>query len=340
MICADASETTAFSFHYEGDLRIMTVEAIGDPWTAADVEGWAADALAGCEWVLVGGLLRSHFEAAAADALAAGGRRLLLDAQGVTRVAELGPLREDAAFDRGLLRDLAVLKLNEEEGLMLAGGLELERLEALGVPEVVLTLGSQGAEVLAGGELTPVAARAGSGRGRPDRRRRRVLPRLRRRPGERARSGGRGRARGARRHRADHRPVTPLLVACALGTVAVDLDEEEDAEVVDDALPATDPPAVDLPLLVAAAAHGSTVVAVVDRRPPLVVSNDGGRTWREAGAGLGRAVAVAISPVHPDLVAFATEERIHVSRDGGRFWSALAVELPAITAIAFPPVAV
>ena len=163
VICADASETTAFSFHYEGDLRIMTVEAIGDPWTAADVEGWAADALAGCEWVLVGGLLRSHFEAAAADALTAGGRRLLLDAQGVTRVAELGPLREDAAFDRGLLRDLAVLKLNEEEGLMLAGGLERERLEALGVPEVVLTLGSKGAEVLAGGELTPVAARPAQG---------------------------------------------------------------------------------------------------------------------------------------------------------------------------------
>ena len=134
--------------------------------------------------------------------------------------------------------------------------------------------------------------------------------------------------------------MTPLLVACALGTVAVDLDEEEDAEVVDDALPATDPPAVELPLLVAAAAHGSTVVAVVDRRPPLVVSNDGGRTWREAGAGLGRAVAVAISPVHPDLIAVATEERIHVSHDGGRFWSALAIELPAITAIAFPPVAV
>lgn len=134
--------------------------------------------------------------------------------------------------------------------------------------------------------------------------------------------------------------MTPLLVACALGTVAVDLDEEEDAEVVDDALPATDPPAVELPLLVAAAAHGSTVVAVVDCRPPLVVSNDGGRTWREAGAGLGRVVAVAISPVHPDLIAVATEERIHVSHDGGRFWSALAIELPAITAIAFAPVAV
>ena len=103
--------------------------------------------------------------------------------------------------------------------------------------------------------------------------------------------------------------MTRLLVACALGTVAVDVDEEEDAELVDDVV-VTDAPDVDLPLVVAAAAHGSTVVAVVDRRPPLVVSNDGGITWREAGAGLGPGVAVAISPEHPDLVAFATAERL------------------------------
>lgn len=129
--------------------------------------------------------------------------------------------------------------------------------------------------------------------------------------------------------------MTRLLVACALGTVAVDVDEDGDAEIVDEDVVASSPD-VDLPLLVAAAAHGSTVVAVVDRRPPLVVSNDGGLTWREAGAGLGRGVAVAISPEHPDLVAFATAERVHVSRDGGRFWTALQVELPSITAVVFP----
>lgn len=126
-----------------------------------------------------------------------------------------------------------------------------------------------------------------------------------------------------------------VLVGCALGTVAVDLDGEEEAEVVDEEPERTSEPDVDLPLLVAAAAHGSTVVAVVDRRPPLVVSNDGGATWREAGAGLGRGVAVAISPDHPDLVVFATSERLHVSRDGGRFWAALPIELPGITAVAF-----
>jgi len=125
------------------------------------------------------------------------------------------------------------------------------------------------------------------------------------------------------------------LVACALGTAEVDLDEEEVVEIADDELEHTPSPDLDLPLVVAAAAHGSTVVAVVDRRPPLVVSSDGGATWREAGAGLGPGVAVAISPEHPDIVLYATQERLHLSRDGGRFWQALAVELPGITGVAF-----
>ena len=72
------------------------------------------------------------------------------------------------------------------------------------------------------------------------------------------------------------------------------------------------------------------MIAVVDRRPPLVVSGDGGLTWREAGAGLPPGRAVAISPEHPDDVLYAGESRLFVSHDGGRFWSGLAVELPGI----------
>jgi hypothetical protein len=129
--------------------------------------------------------------------------------------------------------------------------------------------------------------------------------------------------------------MSRVLVACDLGTVEVDLDEDEVVAIVDEPLTPEPHPDIDLPLVVAAAAHGSTVIAVVDRRPPLVVSHDGGATWRETGAGLRPGVAVAISPDHPDLVLYATDERLHLSRDGGRFWHALGVELPGITAVSF-----
>jgi photosystem II stability/assembly factor-like uncharacterized protein len=89
-----------------------------------------------------------------------------------------------------------------------------------------------------------------------------------------------------------------------------------------------------LPRVVAAAASGSTVVAVVDRRPPLVVSYDAGRTWREAGGGLPRGRAVAIAADDPDLVLYAARNRLYLSQDGGRFWRALGVELPKIERIA------
>ena len=85
--------------------------------------------------------------------------------------------------------------------------------------------------------------------------------------------------------------------------------------------------------MVAAAASGSTVVAVVDRRPPLVVSHDAGRTWRESGAGLPRGRAVAVADDDPDLVLYAARNRLYLSTDGGRFWRALTVELPEIQRI-------
>ena len=129
--------------------------------------------------------------------------------------------------------------------------------------------------------------------------------------------------------------MTVVLVACALGTAEIDLEEEDVVALSDEPFVPDPEPKLELPLVVAAAASGSTTVAIVDRRPPLVVSNDGGVTWREAGAGLGRGVALAISPDNPDLVLYATSERLHVSRDGGRFWAALEVELPEITAVAF-----
>ena len=121
------------------------------------------------------------------------------------------------------------------------------------------------------------------------------------------------------------------------GVYRVDVDQEVVLEL--DAGARLDVTRVEtgLPLVVGAAAAGATVIAVVDRRPPLAISNDAGSTWREAGGGLPPGRAVAIAEDDPDLVLYAARNRLHVSRDGGRFWSALAVELPEIEAVAWLP---
>jgi hypothetical protein len=122
------------------------------------------------------------------------------------------------------------------------------------------------------------------------------------------------------------------LVATAGGVFGVDLDSAE-------VLPAEPfqpwpSPPLNLPRVVAAAEAGSTVVAVVDARPPMLVSHDAGLTWRESGRGLqpGRAVAIALHD--PDTIVYASRNRLYVSRDGGIFWNPLDVELPEIEALA------
>lgn len=121
-----------------------------------------------------------------------------------------------------------------------------------------------------------------------------------------------------------------------LGDVEVDLEAEE-ATLQDVPLPFAAPPApaIGLPRVVAAAAVGSTVVALVDAKPPLLVSHDAGATWRSSGHGLPAGRAVAISAERPDTVLFATRTRLWLSEDGGRFWRSLAPELPEIAEIGF-----
>ena len=123
------------------------------------------------------------------------------------------------------------------------------------------------------------------------------------------------------------------LVRTVDGVFEVDLEEElvlglSSADVEPDEVP------VSLPLVIATAASGSTVIAVVDRRPPLAVSNDAGRTWREAGGGLPPGRAIAIAEDDPDHVLYAARNRLYESRNGGVFWQALAPELPEIEAVA------
>ena len=125
-------------------------------------------------------------------------------------------------------------------------------------------------------------------------------------------------------------------VETAEGVYTVDAESEQVVDFVAGAeLSEPERPRVELPLLVTAAAEGSTVVAVLDRRPPLAVSHDAGRTWREAGGGLPPGRALAIGDGDPDRILYATANRLYVSRDGGRFWGALEPELPEITRVAW-----
>jgi hypothetical protein len=128
------------------------------------------------------------------------------------------------------------------------------------------------------------------------------------------------------------------LVETVDGVFELDVDEEE---VLDfdpgGALPRLEPLELPLPGVLAADAYGSTWIAVVDRRPPLVVSYDAGVTWTETGGGLPAGTAVAVAEGNPDLVLFAARNRLYLSRDGGRFWTSLAPELPEIRALAFTP---
>jgi sugar/nucleoside kinase (ribokinase family) len=148
-------ETTSFSFRYDADgMRTMHVDAVGEPWQLNEPP---SGLLRRVEALHVAPLLRTDFDAAALERLGAG-RRLLLDAQGLVRVPEVGPLRLDANYDPDVLRRVSILKLSEEEAGVLGGG-EVDALADLGVPEVVLTLGERGSIVIVNGVAETVPAR-------------------------------------------------------------------------------------------------------------------------------------------------------------------------------------
>lgn len=141
--------TTTFSFHYEGDRRIMRVEGLGDTWHPSDLP----PLLPSVGWVHVAPLARSEFPA---DTLAALARRhrVSFDGQGLVRAPRTGPLQLDDDFDPELLRHVRVLKLAEEEAEVVGD------LSALPVKEVIVTRGSRGATVHLDGRKEEIATRA------------------------------------------------------------------------------------------------------------------------------------------------------------------------------------
>ncbi len=145
------NSTATFSFSYDGDVRTMAIDALGDTWLPDDVP-----ALPTGRWVHVAPLARHEFPVETIAALARR-RRVSFDGQGLVRAPQVGPLRLDDDFDRDLLRHVWVLKLADEEAEVLGDP------AALGVREVVVTHGSRGSTVYCGGHAELVPARAHPG---------------------------------------------------------------------------------------------------------------------------------------------------------------------------------
>ena len=145
--------TATYSFSYDGDRRTMEVLELGEPWEPDEV-----GALPEAEWIHVGALFRGEFPDETLAALAAQGARLSFDGQGLVRPARLGPLVLEPEPDIGFLRHVSVLKLSEDEALALVPRLDQRSLGELGVPEVLVTLGSRGCLVLARRRLIHVPA--------------------------------------------------------------------------------------------------------------------------------------------------------------------------------------
>jgi len=146
-----AGATAAFTIENRGDRRVMALDDPGEPWSPDDL----AD-LAGIAWVHAGAVSRGDFPPATLTRLARG-RTVLLDGQGLTRRSEAGPVDLDADYDPDLLRHVRILKLSLEEAAALGLDLGDRALGSLGVPEVVVTLGSRGSVVYADGVAERVA---------------------------------------------------------------------------------------------------------------------------------------------------------------------------------------
>jgi hypothetical protein len=123
-------------------------------------------------------------------------------------------------------------------------------------------------------------------------------------------------------------------VATVDGVLEVDVEEEAILGGIDVDV-RREQPELSIPRLVAASAAGVTIVALVERKPPLLVSWDSGATWNEAGGGLPPGFDVAVDPADPDRVLYAARNRLYLSTDGGRFWRSLAAELPDVQAVAW-----
>jgi sugar/nucleoside kinase (ribokinase family) len=151
-----SDRTSGFRLDYDDvDHRHMSVDAIGPVWGRAEVEAADPDTT----WVHLAPLLRTDFPAETLALLSQRGHLVAYDGQGLVRADVLGPLVEDRHFPADLVTHIDVLKLAEDEAVVVADGpFDAATAERLGVPEIVVTYGSEGCDIYIDGAVARVPA--------------------------------------------------------------------------------------------------------------------------------------------------------------------------------------
>jgi sugar/nucleoside kinase (ribokinase family) len=149
---AASSFVSALDIYGDGE-RHHEIAALGEPFTPADVAGWMAPHLEGCRAAVCGAQWRDDFPPETLRALAHDGRIVLLDGQGPTRPARLGPIVDTGPLDPAWVEGVAVLKCSEQEAEALFGDTDPA---ASGIPVVVITRGHVGATVIQPSATTEV----------------------------------------------------------------------------------------------------------------------------------------------------------------------------------------
>ena len=140
----DAPSTNGFGLRYAGDSRRMVVDELGEPWSRDDLAGHGPLT----EWLHAAPLLRGEISAELVNELAAEGHLISYDGQGLVRQPGLGDLTFDGRFDRDILRGIQVLKLSDDEApVAITGDFDERAARELGVPEILVTFGSLGADL-------------------------------------------------------------------------------------------------------------------------------------------------------------------------------------------------
>ena len=151
-----SDRTSSFRLDYtDVDHRAMSVDAVGPVWGADEIEAADPDTT----WLHLAPLLRTDFPAETLALLDARGHCIVYDGQGLVRAERVGPMVVDRHFEPELLRHISVLKLAEDEAVIVADGPFDESTAArLGVPEILVTFGSEGCDIYSDGTVVRVPA--------------------------------------------------------------------------------------------------------------------------------------------------------------------------------------